>query len=131
MNKNASKFYDPFSALNKSVKNDHAKELFKETIVSKHFLVCKENNKKVIINKPIFKIGKQATTCDYVVDNNKYVGREHAMIVVENETAYFIDNNSTNKSYINGKQIAPNQKTILKNNDEIKLANVYFTYVIE
>lgn len=151
---NKNKYYDPFSALQQTTAQTPEKKLFNGennnaqkaapaqtqhgatgntsygTGVKQFVLVRKDTNEKIVINKNVFKIGVKADSCDYVVTDNKYVGRNHAMIIVENGMAFFVDNNSTNKSYINGNQAAPNQKIKLVNGCEVKLANLPFTFYI-
>ena len=133
MNKNVSKFYDPFSALTNAADTSAEKELFNDDNAQakkavSFFLVRKDTNEKIAIRKNVFKIGTKADMCDYVVTDNKYVGRNHAQIIIENSAAFFVDNNSTNKSYINGQQAAPNQKIRLASGCEVKLANLPFTF---
>lgn len=66
--------------------------------------------------------------CDYVVSDNKYVGRNHAQIIIENSNCFFVDNNSTNKSYVNGKQVPPMKNVQINSGDEIRLANLSFIF---
>lgn len=93
------------------------------------FLICNDRKERIPITKSPFIIGSKPDVCDYVVLDNKYVGRNHAHIIVQDNDCYFVDNNSTNKSYINGKQIAPKQKIMLANGDEIRLANLSFGFL--
>lgn len=127
------KYYDPFSVLTKTQIN-REKKLFdknEKSDKSKLYIVKSSNNEKILINKAIFKIGIKKELCDYIVTDSKYVGRYHATIITKNGQAFFEDNNSTNKSYINHVQAMPSQKILLKNGDEIKLANVLFKFIQE
>lgn len=130
MNKN--RYYDPFSALSKN--NNSDKKLFHENEKRNNealYIIKSSNKERILINKSVFKIGTKRELCDYIITDSKYVGRYHARIVIESGRAYFEDNNSTNKSYVNNRQVLPDQKIILKNGDEIKLADVLFKFVQE
>ncbi len=127
---NTNKYYDPFSAIVKSY-DAGEKNLFDKTDMTKIYIVKLNDNEKIPVNKKVFKIGTKSELCDYIITNSKYVGRYHARLVSEGGRTFFEDNNSTNKSYVNNKQVYPNQKVPLKDGDEIKLANVCFRFVCE
>ena len=128
---NKQKYYDPFAAVKRSKTSVPEKNLFSEQVTTTSFLIRRDNNEKIVINKSPFVIGTKSEVCDYVITGNKYIGRNHAQIVIKDNEYIFIDNNSTNKSYINRAQVLPTQNQVLKNGDEIKLANLLFTIVIE
>lgn len=132
------KYYDPFSVLKKrnefqsnTVVGRNSKQNNAFNNQTKMYIVKLNNNEKVLINRPVFKIGTKKELCDYIVTDSKYVGRYHARIIIDNGCAFFEDNNSTNKSYINNTQVAPGQRIMLKNGYEIKLADVLFRFIVE
>ena len=125
------RYYDPFAALNRTKKEVYEKKLFTETVaVGTCSITRKDNNEKITINVSPFVIGTKPDSCNYVVTDNKYVGRNHARIMVQDGKYFFVDNNSTNKSYVNGTQAPPQTSIQLKNGDEIKLANLSFTFIV-
>ena len=128
---NDNRFYDPFSVLKK--RNDSEKKLFEKNEsldnISVPHLLRIDNKEKIILDKAEIKIGKKQELCDYVITDNKYIGRYHARIITDNSQVFFEDNNSTNKSYINNKQVSAGQKILLKDGDEIKLANLIFRFI--
>lgn len=128
---NNNRYYDPFSVLKKN--NDSEKKLFEknEHVDNKSvpYLLRIDNTEKIFLNNAEIKIGKKQELCDYVITDNKYIGRLHARILVENGKCFFEDNNSTNKSYINNKQVSAGQRILLKDGDEIKLANLRFRLI--
>lgn len=128
---NDNRFYDPFSVLKK--RNDSEKKLFEKNEsldnISVPHLLRIDNKEKIILDKSEIKIGKKQELCDYVIIDNKYIGRYHARIITENSQVFFEDNNSTNKSYINSKQVRAGQRILLKDGDEIKLANLIFKFI--
>ena len=95
------------------------------------YLIRSLNNQKVLIDKPIFVIGRSKELPDYSILDNKGISRIHAKILIENNHYYIIDNNSTNKTSVNGMVLEPNQKFELLNRADIKFANEHFTFVIE
>ena len=92
------------------------------------YLVRKKNSDRVNISKQIFKIGKERRRVDYCSSDNTSISRSHADIVYKNGAFFLVDNNATNGTYVNGKQVAAGSETALHNNDVIKLADEEFTF---
>ena len=92
------------------------------------YLVRKKNSDRVNISKQIFKIGKERRRVDYCISDNTSISRSHADIVYKNGAFFLVDNNATNGTYVNGKQVAAGSETALHNNDVIKLADEEFTF---
>ena len=136
---NSDKYYNPFLAVQNRQKEIRAKRLiqenqakrqFQEKILEKEFFLIRlDTNEKIFLNKTVFRMGRATDTCDYAILNNNYIGRSHAQIIIENGQAFFVDNNSTNKSFINNTMVSPNQKVLLRNNDLISLANISFRFI--
>lgn len=92
------------------------------------YLLRMSNYDQVDISKPVFRIGKEKSFVDYFVANNNAVSRLHADII-ENAGNYFIrDNNSTNRTFVNGTMIEINQDVQLFDGDAIMLANEAFEF---
>lgn len=134
MNKN--RYYDPFENINLDVidaqKNS---EVLSSKSVNSNFnqrvyLYGIDNNEKIAISKPSFIIGKNGI-CDYVIHGNNAISRQHAEINLKNNNVYIIDKKSTNKTFVNGREIEPGQLISIVNGDEIKLANVRLKLIIE
>lgn len=87
-----------------------------------------KNNQRISISKQLFKIGRDRNYVDYCVSDNSSVGRQHADIIFKGGSYYILDHNSTNFTFINGKQIPANKEIRLNNNDRIKLANEEFVF---
>lgn len=94
------------------------------------FLIRKNNGEKININKPVFRIGKERSYVDYFVANNSTVSRLHADIITKNNHCFICDNNSTNKTRINGNIIPSGQEIELKTGDLITLSNEEFEFYI-
>jgi len=82
----------------------------------------------IVINKPVFRIGKEKSYTDYFVSNNNAVSRNHADIVCRGNKYYVIDLNSKNRTFINDKVIPIRQETEIRNGDRLKLANEEFVF---
>ena len=80
------------------------------------------------INKPLFIIGKESARVDLCVTGNKTVSRVHAHIINKNGVFYIIDQNSTNRSFVNGINVPANVEYRLRDGDEIKLSNEFFDF---
>lgn len=85
-------------------------------------------NEIITINKPVFRIGKEKSYCDYFVSNNNAVSRSHADIIIRGEKYLIMDLNSTNRTYINNAVINPRQEIELHDGDSIKLGNEEFIF---
>lgn len=84
-------------------------------------------NLEMSINKDRFIVGKK-NSCDGVISNNKMISRQHAEITRFGREYFIADLKSSNKTFINGKQLIPNIKERLSNGDIVKLANMEFEF---
>ncbi len=86
------------------------------------------NNERIVLNKPVFRIGKERSYVDYFVSDNAAVSRSHANIVEHAGNYYVVDTNSTNHTYVNGKMIQSNSEVLLSHGDRLRLANEEFEF---
>jgi hypothetical protein len=93
----------------------------------KPFLIEEATGEKIVVTKEVFKIGRDPEQADYA-SNNKVVGRIHAELVSADGEYFLIDKHSRNGSYLNGVKLSPNEKTKIKHEDRIKLANQEFVF---
>ena len=127
MNKN--RYYDPFENINLDDINVQKKsEVLSSKSVNSNF------NQRVYLyridNNENIAFGKNGI-CDYVIHGNNAISRQHAEINLKNNNVYIIDNKSTNKTFVNGREIEPGKLVSIVNGDEIKLANVRLKLIIE
>ena len=134
MNKN--RYYDPFKNINSDGINAQKKsEVISSNPVNSScnqriYLYRIDNNEKIAISKPSFIIGKNGI-CDYVIHGNNAISRQHAEINLKNNNVYITDKKSTNKTFVNGREIEPGKLVSIVNGDEIKLANIRLKLIIE
>ena len=82
----------------------------------------------VNISKPVFRIGKERDRVDFCVTENRTVSRVHATIYTRDGSCFIEDNNSTNKTYINGTPLLPEREIKLKSGDVLTLSNEDFDF---
>lgn len=101
------------------------------TLLSQNFgkLTRTRTKESVNITKTEFVIGRERSRVDYCISDNTNVGRAHAKIINRGGTAYLVDMNATNGTFLNNVKVSGTQ-VALKNGDKITLADEDFTYNI-
>lgn len=94
-------------------------------------LLCKRTGETIVLDRPVFRIGKKAEAVDFCIADNPSVSRHHADIVTKDGHCFLIDQNSLNKTYINGKAVQPGREIALQSSDQIYLANELFTFLFD
>ena len=92
------------------------------------YLVRKRNSQKILITKPIFRLGRDAEFNDYAITDNIYVGHSHCHIVSRDGEYFVVDNNSKNRTSINGQSITSGQEVKLTHGCSLSLANEEFEF---
>lgn len=104
-----------------SVLNDNSRSAYP-------YLIRLSNYERVDVNKPSFRIGKEKSYVDYFVMNNSAVSRIHADIITRDGRYFIKDNNSTNRTFVNGSVIPFEQEVEIFDGDAIMLANEAFEF---
>ena len=110
--------------------DDDATALLVEQVKNYPYLIRLSTFDRTDVNKPVFRIGKERSYVDYFVQNNSAVSRLHADIITKGNQYFIKDNNSTNKTYVNGVDIPSEQEVEIFDGDEIILANEKFEFHI-
>jgi len=97
-----------------------------EGLTKLHQLYHIKANTPVQITNMGVTIGRSAKDANYVIEGNHNISRCHALVYVYNDFMYVRDNNSTNGTYVNGKQAAPQVDVRLNIGDEVKFADERF-----
>ena len=92
------------------------------------YLIRVNTKERIMINKPVFKIGKATRGVDYRVSGNGAISRQHAVIIHKGDSYYIKDNKSTNHTYVNDVEIADEEEVLLKDNASIRLGDEDFTF---
>ena len=114
-----------------TVKSASASETDNEGKKSVPVLTRVKNGERILIEKPMFKIGTSRESCDMVITDNRYISRNHAYIITKDGRYFIIDRNSTNKTYVNGKEIPAETEAELFHNTQVRLANEDTIFSIE
>ncbi len=91
-------------------------------------LIRIKNNEKIMVNKPVFRIGKERSYVDYFIGDNTAVSRSHASVISRDGEYFVMDTNSTNHTYVNGVMLQSNVETKIKHSDKIRIANEEFEF---
>ncbi len=87
-----------------------------------------KTSERILLNKPVFRIGREENFVDYFVGDNTAVGRSHANFIAR-QGAYFVeDTNSRNGTFVNGAVVQSNSRQELKDGDKIMLADEEFEF---
>lgn len=92
------------------------------------FLVRKKTGEQIFLSNIPFRLGKDSANNDYCITDNKAISRSHAKITFSDGHYYIRDNNSTNKTYVNGASIQPFTDYEILSDCKIRLANEDFIF---
>lgn len=91
-------------------------------------LIRNKTHEIIEIEKDTFNLGKDPKELlDYVI-NDKRVSRRHASIICKDSSYFVVDRGSTNHTFLNGKQLVPNQEYPLHSGDSIRFGPEEFTF---
>lgn len=88
-------------------------------------LVCKQTGEAISLCKFPFYIGSTKEFADFI-PAAEGVSRIHCCINKRENEYYLSDLNSTNGTYLNGKEVVPGKEALLSANDEIKICSQDF-----
>lgn len=94
------------------------------------YLIRVNTEERIMLAKPIFKIGKATRGVDYTVSGNGAISRQHAVIIQKDGVCYVKDNKSTNHTYVNDKMVGEGSEEILTHDSVIKLGDEEFIFKI-
>lgn len=103
----------------------------KTSIENVPYLIRKRTREKIVINRSLFKLGKEAAYVDYCISDNPTVSRNHADIVKKQDGYYLVDKNSLNHSFVNGKKLVADEYRKLENGCLIQLADEVFEFFVK
>ena len=92
------------------------------------YLIRTVNGEKAELNKPIVRMGKESKFVDYQIKDNPAVSRLHAELITKDEGYFIKDSNSTNNTFVNGKEIESGEEVQIFDGDEIIMADETFEF---
>lgn len=98
-------------------------------VITPHLIRIKDG-KKVYINKPIFRIGKEKSYVDFFIGDNSAISRSHANILIREDKYFVVDTNSTNHTYIDGNILQSNSEYEIFHGTKLRFANEDFEFKI-
>ena len=105
--------------------------LAEEPECPKPVLVRSRTGDKIPVNRPVFRIGKEAGQVDYCITDNPAVSRSHAQILFRDGGYFVEDLQSTNKTYLNGCAVIPGEKCPLEDGARMRLGNEEFVFELK
>ena len=91
-------------------------------------LIREKNNEIILINKPVFRIGKEKSYVDYFISDNTAISRSHANIIIRDDKCYIVDTNSTNHTFVNGQMIPSSTEIEITHGMKLRFANENFEF---
>lgn len=122
---------EEFDTLQKNAKDSleikmRTKELGREDAIT--YIIRKRTGEKAVINRNLFKMGKDASYVDYCIKDNPAVSRNHADIVRKPDGFYLVDKGSLNHTFINGKKLEAGEYRKLEDGCLMQLADDVFEF---
>lgn len=99
-----------------------------ENKVAIPYLIRTKNTEKIMIDKSVFRLGKEKSYVDYFISDNATISRSHANIITKDDKYFVVDTNSTNHTYVDGKMIQSNSEIEINHGTKIRLANEKFEF---
>jgi len=98
--------------------------------VERAYLHLSSTDQDIEVNKTPFILGRKRSEVDFRVDGGTSISRKHAQISREGERYFVCDLKSLNKTYLDGKELVPLEKTELFSGAHIRIADVEFIFDI-
>ena len=122
--------YSAIQANSKAADSYETVLLVDENIDKTAFFIRFINSQAVYVTKNYFTIGS-GSDMDYMISGNSLISKYHATVVIEDGRFFIIDNNSTNKVYVDGREAAPLEKNEIFTGSRVVLANEIFDFYIK
>ena len=94
-------------------------------------LIRTKTGERKDIDAKEFIIGLDPSRVNYCITDNATISRCHMKIITEGIRYYAMDLGSTNRTYVNGAVIPPNQKIEIKSGDCISVSDEEFTFEVK
>ncbi|MDR1299203.1 MAG: FHA domain-containing protein [Oscillospiraceae bacterium] len=95
------------------------------------YLIRLGTRERILIDKQVFRIGKERNYVDYCIGDNATVSRSHAYIAARGGKYLLADTNSTNHTYLDGDMIPSGAEYALVHGAHLRLASEEFEFRVE
>lgn len=92
------------------------------------YLVRQRTGEKIPVRKNAFRIGAERGKCDYCIEDNIAVSRNHADLIARDGRFYVRDNRSLNKTYVDMRQVPPEGEVEIFTGTRLRLADEEFVF---
>ena len=92
------------------------------------YLLRVSTNTRIELNKFPFIIGREPGACDYVLEQNNYVSRQHLRLLQQRGRVYLQDSGTRNGTTVNGERIPPKYPVPLSSGCVIELGREAFYF---
>ena len=92
------------------------------------YLLRVSTNTRIELNKFPFIIGREPGACDYVLEQNNYVSRQHLRLLQQRGRVYLQDSGTRNGTTVNGERIPPKYSVPLSSGCVIELGREAFYF---
>ena len=92
------------------------------------YLIRQKNNEQILIDKPLFRIGRDYDFNDYAMVENKYVGHCHCHILTQDGEYFVVDDNSKNHTRLNGAVLSSGTQYKISHDNVICVADEEFQF---
>ena len=94
------------------------------------YIIRSMTGERILINKDQFSVGRDLDV-DYRIPENVSISKCHCIFIKKNNNWYLMDNGSSNKTYVNGRELRPQEDVLLADKTEIMLASekLIFRYI--
>lgn len=93
------------------------------------YLIRKKTGEKILVNRAVFKLGKEESYVDYCIKGNPTVSRNHADLVKKPEGFFVVDKGSLNHTFLNGRRIETGVYEKLASGDLVQIADEVFEFI--
>lgn len=95
------------------------------SIKARAYIECIRTGKGCAVNDGQLFVGADPELCALVIDDNRFVGKQHLMVSADNNNVYISDNRSTNGTYIDGARLSADTPARLDRSKAVKVADEY------
>ena len=87
-----------------------------------------KTNERFDIDRAEFRVGRESSKVDCVIEGNTNIGRHHCTFIVRGGQTFIVDNHSKNHTFVNNVRLSAGKEQVLQNGDFIRMADEKFRF---